>query len=66
MAANVEGNPALELDLIGWAMTASLLVRGYVAGTEFEPVKATPAIYRSQVQLPAGPFPSLFGLDNFP
>src|SRR5512133_1745425 len=34
----VEGNPALEPVLIGRPRTALLLVRGYVAGTGFEPV----------------------------
>jgi integrase len=35
---NVEGKPALEPDLTGRPATALLLVRGYVAGTGFEPV----------------------------
>ena len=34
----VEGKPALEPDLTGRPATALLLVRGYVAGTGFEPV----------------------------
>ena len=35
---NVEGNPTLEPDLTGRPATAFLQVRGYVAGTGFEPV----------------------------
>ena len=35
---NVEGTPALQPDLTGRPATALLLVRGYVAGTGFEPV----------------------------
>jgi hypothetical protein len=34
----VEGKPALKPDLTGRLATALLLVRGYVAGTGFEPV----------------------------
>jgi hypothetical protein len=34
----LEGNPALKPDPIGRPATALLLVRGYVAGTGFEPV----------------------------
>jgi hypothetical protein len=34
----VEGKPALEPDLTARPATALLLVRGYVAGTGFEPV----------------------------
>jgi hypothetical protein len=34
----LEGNPAVEPDLIGRPTTTLLLVRGYVAGTGFEPV----------------------------
>ena len=34
----MEGNPTLEPDLNPRPTTALLLVRGYVAGTGFEPV----------------------------
>jgi hypothetical protein len=53
----VEGNSALEPDLIGRPRTALLLVRGYVAGTGFEPVKAMPAILQVAPGFPRGSRP---------
>jgi hypothetical protein len=50
----VEGNPALEPNLTGQPTTALLLVRGHVAGTGFEPVKAMPAILQVAMQAPRG------------
>jgi hypothetical protein len=53
----VEASPALEPDLIGRPRTALLLVRGYVAGTGFEPVKAMPAILQVAAPSPAASRP---------
>ena len=59
-----EGNQALQAAMTSYAGAAFPKLRDSVAGTGFEPVKAMPAIYRSDRRLLAGPGPSLPAPDH--